>query len=414
MSFDARRKLSVVGAALVFGAGVAVAQQAVEQVPAEQAAAEEEGRLIQIGPDKSAEQAGEATRQRGLLRNRGRRLQRPGFVDPAPDAGQPAVVGRYWIGLGGVTTPPEVRAHVDTGDSPGVLVREVVPGGPAAAAGVEPMDILTHANNQPLGSLAELAEVVGEVGQAKGKIVLEFLRKGRPQTVFVTPEWKEVEQPIAPRPLADPGIGARGRLRQWLGERLAEDGLLGPGGIEQLLEQQLGQLEGQFGVPLGGGEAPAFVPQVGVENGVSVSITRQGNGPAQVTVRRNNADGETDEWRFDSDDQEAIAQLPDDVRPTVERMLGGMAFAPGGDVLGDFRVPMDGDVQQRLQQMEQQLDRFRQQFQNGAFAPGRNDPLDGAPRLFGGPPQAEVIEPEAAEDTDQVEEGPTELVIPAE
>ncbi|MEO1497438.1 MAG: PDZ domain-containing protein [Planctomycetota bacterium] len=400
-------------AAYCFGIVVAAGVSAGQEPDAD------EGRLVQIGPDKSVERA-EQPRPRRLLRDRGRRLVQPGFAEAAPgrgglDGGAAVAVGRYWIGLGGVTTPDEVRAHVDTGDSPGILVREVVPDGPAAQAGVKPMDILTRANNELLTTLDDLAEVVGDAGQNKARIALELLRKGRPKTVFVAPEWKEIAQPVAPRPMADPGIAARGRLRQWLGDRLAQEGILGPGGVDQLLNQQLGQLEQEFGGAFGGGapgggEAPAFIPQA-MPTGVTVNITRAGDGPAQVVVRRANPRGEADEWRFDSDDEQAIARLPDDVRPTVERMLGGAnAFGGGGFAPG----PGDQDVQQRLQLMEEQLNRFRQRFQNGGgFGAAGDDPLGGAPRLFGAPDDAEVIAP-SEDSAEAAEEGPTELVLPAE
>ena len=55
-------------------------------------------------------------------------------------------------------------------------------------------------------------------------------------------------------------------------------------------------------------------------NGVSVSIQKQNDEPAHITVKRGN-----DTWDIVGDDPSSLAQLPDDVRPFVEQMLAGHA-----------------------------------------------------------------------------------------
>ncbi|WP_197524861.1 PDZ domain-containing protein [Botrimarina hoheduenensis] len=396
-------------------------------------------RLVPVGPTADADSsvdAADAPARR--FRNRPRRLLRPGFIEPSeptlPVEGETRV-GRYWIGVAATPTPPEVLAQLDLGDAPGLLVREVTPESPAAAAGVAPWDILTHVNNKPIASVAQLADAVGEAGENKAQLVLELLRKGRPQTVFLKPVLQAIAPPSAPMVGPQPGDAARGRLRQWLSQRLADPNLFAEGGLDRLLQEQLAELD-QQDPRLGAGEAPPFVPPnlpgelpAALPSGVSVSITQSNNGPAEVTVRRTNPNGPADEWRFDADDEAALAELPDDVRPMVQRLLSRQG-APQAWILpnGD---PMAGDVQQRLQQMEAQLDRFRQQM------PG--DPLEGAPRLFGVPPQPQAFQPQDPElqapelqaivpeviaplqavptPADQPEaaaEGPTELVVPAE
>ena len=53
-------------------------------------------------------------------------------------------------------------------------------------------------------------------------------------------------------------------------------------------------------------------------NGVSVSIQKQNDEPAHITVKRGN-----DTWDIVGDDPSSLAQLPDDVRPFVEQLLAG-------------------------------------------------------------------------------------------
>ena len=53
-------------------------------------------------------------------------------------------------------------------------------------------------------------------------------------------------------------------------------------------------------------------------NGVSVSIQKQNDEPAHITVQRGN-----DTWNIVGDDPASLAQLPEDVRPFVEQLLTG-------------------------------------------------------------------------------------------
>ena len=57
-------------------------------------------------------------------------------------------------------------------------------------------------------------------------------------------------------------------------------------------------------------------------NGVSVSVQKENDKPAHITVKRGN-----DKWNIIGDDPESLKKLPEDLRPFVERMVhsgGGM------------------------------------------------------------------------------------------
>lgn len=277
-----------------------------------------EGTLIQIGPDRGA-----ADTQRG-------RLRRPGFRESRQ------AISRYWIGVAGGPTPPEVRAHIDVDDGVGVILQTVQPDSPAEEGGLKPYDVVTEVNGDPVSDMRQLANAVGDAGERKGRLTLQLIRGGRPQTLWVTP----AERPVSPAPPARGGGWFRG-----------------PGG----------------GQPFGFGDLPG---------GLSIGVTQSGDEPAKITVRR----GE-ETWELDANDAAAIAALPDDVRPFVERAVSGQP-AVGGlrefldrpDLRERFGLDFEerfpefgpGDLQRRMQEMEEQVELLRRRF--GVEEPPAGEP----------------------------------------
>jgi len=359
-------------AALQFVAPAVRAQVAEEVAP--EAAAPEEGVVIQIGPDRGA----------GAERRERRRAARR-------DAA--VAVSRYWIGLGGGPLPEELRAQVDVPENAGVLVRTVAPDSPADKAGVQRFDVVLSAGGEPIDSLPRLAEVVGAAGEQGAAIELEVLRRGRRETIALTPVERPIDAAAAPRRAPRPG------------------GLFGPEGLlggEGLLDAPRSLLEDD--ALEGFGE---LIPQM-AGAGVSVSVQRQGDGPARVTVRRG---GQT--WEFNEGDEEAIAKLPDDVRPMIERMLqqNGGAFQPGFEGFGfggpGFQLQLQGTdgLADRLRAMRERLNEMQRQFgvapPDAAAPEGPAIELDEAPRFDAAPGSGA-----AASDAEQVEPGPIEIEIP--
>lgn len=331
------RKLGVSLAALaavIVAGSVGSAQQADAEA--------ERGSLIQIGPDRAAE--GEPAGGRGLLQ--------PGFRE-APQA-----VSRYWIGVAGGPVPPEVRAHVRMDDDAGVILRSVQEGSPAEEGGLKQFDIVTRVDGDALVDMRQFANAVGEAGQRKVRMTVEILREGQPKTVWVTPE----ERPIDPTP----------PRRPWpQGGGFGFDAAPGFG---------MGRGLGGFANGRGLGQLP---------NGLSIGIQQSGDGPAKLTVRR----GE-ESWELNADDPDAIAALPDDIRPFVERAVNGAGgfggLLGGGRDGGGFGFgPEDplpgfapGDLQQRLLEMEEQVQELRRRFGAPAAPPAANPqapPVAGAP-----------------------------------
>ncbi|MDQ3620676.1 MAG: trypsin-like peptidase domain-containing protein [Actinomycetota bacterium] len=80
-----------------------------------------------------------------------------------------------YLGVGGTET--------STGES-GVLVTEVQPRTPAERAGLQPGDIITAIDGNPIDDMADLAGRVQALSPGT-TVTLEFLRNGNPQTVDV-------------------------------------------------------------------------------------------------------------------------------------------------------------------------------------------------------------------------------------
>ena len=114
------------------------------------------------------------------------------------------------------------------------------------------------------------------------------------------------------------------------------------------LMEQLRQQGGQGGMRMIG-PGMIFGGQAGpggaqVPNGVSVNVTRNGDGPATITIQQGDKT-----WTVEGDDAEAIAKLPADVRPFVDQILnrdnaqfGGM---PGFN-LEELQNAVPGDLRQ--------------------------------------------------------------------
>ena len=365
------RRLALLGglAALFAVQTVSTAAVAQDTGPAE------EGTLIQIGPDRASDR-----RER---RQQRRQIRRPGFAEAAPAI----AASKYWIGLGGGPLPPELRAQVDLPTDEGVLVRTVADDGPAAEAGLKPYDIVRRANNQPVSTLAQLADVVAEQGELKGRITLDLLRGGKPKTIWVAPVERPADAAITiPR---GERLGLLGRDGQLL------EGLLGGEGFQlEGLEEQLGGL----------GE---MMPQMAL-GGVSVNVARNGDGPAKVTVRR----GE-DTWEFDEGDEAAMNALPEDVRPMVDQLLQGGGVGPGFGAFGfdagglQFRLGGDG-FGDRFLEMQKRMQALRQQF--GDAAPGEAAAPLIEPEIELG--EAPAFNGGAATSTEDA--GPIEIEIPDE
>jgi hypothetical protein len=320
-------------AGLVIGAGTFV--QAQEQ---------SDGNIVQIGrADKSP--------------------AKPNLPPQQPDdqdghVRQPAPT--YWIGLLGGAIPADnpLRAQLNLPEQQGLLVANIVPKSPAEKAGLKQYDILMKANGKDLHEMKDLIDLVMQEGARKGQITLDVLRQNKHETINLTPEVRPADADVQQAEGFGGGFGQAGPMMP--GDPLA--GRPGMPGMPRPFQfRNFGP-----GVIVGGD------PFAGLPNGVSISVQKQNGQPTHITVQRGN-----DKWDITGDDPEALKKLPEDLRPTVERMLhggGGMAGAMGG--FGHFPMPngpaglgpgfgpgMDaGQLREQMERMEHRLDEMQRRM----------------------------------------------------
>ena len=122
-------------------------------------------------------------------------------------------------------------------------------------------------------------------------------------------------------------------------------------------------------------------------NGYSVRITRENDQPAQITVKKGDQT-----WTIVGEDEEALEELPEDVREHVKRLLENpVQRILGGEMedlqeqfrnfqlppmLGDdFRLPRGQGIRkqhdpmvERMEQLERQLRELQQRLEESKVA----------------------------------------------
>lgn len=290
-----------------------------------QAQAQEEGRIVRISPEgDEAEIAIDEEVQ----------------VIEAP---------AFWIGIRGRSIESEVlRTHLQLAEDMGVIIEEVVPDSPAAKAGLRKHDVILRANGDAVNNMEVLQNQVRDFGDKPIELVI--IRLGKEETVVVVPE-KRPEQ-VLTEPTPPQGFkfdfGGEDQIGPML--RMFGGRNIGPGMVFR------------------GGQAFNFNE---MPSGVSVSIQRNNDEPAQITVKKGDQT-----WQIQGDDEESLKQLPEDVRPFVERMLHGQAMMNGFDfgdldlqlqkvlprAMDDFQL-RNKALQERFQAQEKQLQERMKQLE---------------------------------------------------
>jgi hypothetical protein len=252
---------------------------------------------------------------------------------------------KYWIGLlgGPITAEHPLRAHLDLPENQGLIVANVVPDSPAAKAGLKQHDILLRANDKDLREMQDLVELVLSEGAKKGQITLEVLRHNKRETVYLSPEERPANVAVPQHGVGGDEFGGQDPgqfLRHFLGGNMPQE----------FQFRNFGD-----GVIVGGGQGFANMP-----NGVSISIQKQDGEPTKVTVKRGD-----ETWTVTGDDPESLKQLPEDLRPFVERMVrGGRVGIHMPNFERRFEGPGfgDGQLRERLERMEKRLDEMQKRF----------------------------------------------------
>ena len=178
----------------------------------------------------------------------------------------------------------------------GVRITRVMDDSAAEKAGLKTGDVVTAVNDQQLESIKELIDAAF---QSKGKkITLKITRDGEEKKIEVVPKQVTVQIPNLQVPQFDFDFkqipkNLHGSLKEY----------------QKAIEKfKLSELP----------------------DNVSITITKTGKNPTEITVSRND-----DVWKIKEDE---IDELPKDLRPFVTRMLGNrpMIYMPNFKSLGDF------------------------------------------------------------------------------
>jgi len=255
-------------------------------------------------------------------------------------------VKRYRIGIYGLPANADLLKKHDLPEGKGLIVRRVLPDSPAEKAGIKDGDILAEANEKPLVELEDLIKVISK-SEGK-KIGLVVYRNGEKKQLSVTPELvKDDSGPNVPQLPLPPDPTDRKKIEEWIKK-------IQPGDMDD------NQMRFKIIHPPAMNRALPPIP-----GNMSVSITKSGKEPAKIVVKR----GE-EKWEVTED---SLDKLPPDVRPHIEKMLGGVRIQIGGmDGPGNIRpnirmfqkrlVPdMDvpkTDMDKRMKEMEKKMERL--------------------------------------------------------
>ncbi|OHB67903.1 MAG: hypothetical protein A2V70_17165 [Planctomycetes bacterium RBG_13_63_9] len=301
------------------------------------------------------------------------KIMAPAVKVEQEDALFPSVVlGKYWLGVEcGFDDSAALRAQLGLPEGEGIVARGVMPDSPAAKAGLQQHDVLVTAGEKTLKTPQDLIDAI-EAAEGK-EFTIELFRGGQKKTIAAMPE----KRPEHARPAQVPFPGdeahrAYEKALQWL-QQMNSDDVHGPFRFRVIRPGAI--------LPPG---SPVHRPLPG---NMSISINKQGDQPAKIVVKR---DDET--WELTEKD---LDQLPEDVRPHVEGMLGRMPGGPMGplhrfDFIPDWTAPrnpmpkiqdylkqvpdaafpermkerMEKRIENRMEEMERRMEQLRKMMED--------------------------------------------------
>jgi len=262
--------------------------------------------------------------------------------EAAPQAGadeQPPAAKEKTAYLGVVTTeiPEMLNEHLGLKPGDGILVRSVLPDGPAAKAGIAVNDVIRQLDGKAVGSAADLTKEIRE-HQPGDKVKLSVIQKGKESAIEVTlGERPDQVAGLQVQPLDDLKL-------QGMPEELADrvrrmiEGNLGgvdPANPAPQIEDAMRQMKERMEKAMGGikieeGMLNLEGPALGgggieVQSGATFRMMdgegsvefKSKDGSKEVTVRdKDNNITWTGPW----DTEQDKAAAPDDIRQRVERL----------------------------------------------------------------------------------------------
>ena len=272
----------------------------------------------------------------------------PRMAQPAPNGNaqniQSTKAGSAFLGVVSEKLPDSVAPYL--GIDKAIIVKGLMPDGPAAQAGIAANDIITHIGNQAIQSPDELTRNVAS-HQPGEKIRVAIIRKGKSQDLDVTLGQRPnnfAEATPEPRE-TKPDLNAipnelRERARQMLGENFGEREM----NFEQQLQgmfpemnDAMKQLRQHMENAMRNLDAPKVTRERGIQlqQGTTFRLSDEkgcveiqtNNGSKEVTVR--DADQKI-AWSGPWDTAQDKAAAPEDVRQRIEALNIDSCFRSNG------------------------------------------------------------------------------------
>jgi hypothetical protein len=257
---------------------------------------------------------------------------------------QNAKAGSAFLGVVSEPVPETFTSHL--GIDKAIVVKGLMPDGPAAQAGITANDIITHIGGQAIHSPDELTRKVAS-HQPGEKIRVAIIRKGKSEDLDVTLGQRPNDfADTTPEPRANkPDLNAipndlRERARQMLGENFGEREM----NFEQQLQgifpemnDAMKQLRQHMDNAMRNLEAPKFNRERGIhlQQGATFRLSDErgcveihsNNGSKEVTVRDKD---QRITWSGPWDTAQDKAAAPEDARQRIEALNIDSSFGGNG------------------------------------------------------------------------------------
>ena len=262
-----------------------------------------------------------------------------------PAAPPKAQIETAFLGVVSSEVPEMLADHLGLNPGEGVIVRSLVPDGPAAKSGVAVNDVIQKVAGQPIGNSMEIAKEIS--GHKPGESVsLELIHKGKPAKLDVTLGVKPAEiadlQPHALDPLDLEGLPKElaARVRDAIagnlgGFELGEEPAQVPPRMEQAMRElqlRMQGVMGKAGIVLPDDDAAG---KIQVQGGATIKqMDQQGSvevkakaGAKEVTVRDQQGNVT---WSGPWDTAQDKAAAPADIRQRVDSLNIDNSFQGAG------------------------------------------------------------------------------------
>lgn len=285
----------------------------------------------------------------------------PAIEAPADDSPPPQITRQTkpggmvdsqapFIGILADDIPELLADHIGLNPGDGVMVKAVIPDGPAAKAGIRNHDIITCIEDREIRSPKDLTQAVS-TRKPGDSIRIQLIQKGKPNEIRVTLENRPsdmVTQPSEPLQglhFKDVPSDMTERMKHMIEENLRgfENPFrnLGRLGMDEEIEQSFQNLRMRMQKSMDEAENPGDNNGIQFQQNATVKVLDQdgsveiqsSNGHSEVTVRDK---GHKVVWSgpWNSDQDKAAA--PDNIRSRVDRL--NLDTSPNG---GGIRLRMN-------------------------------------------------------------------------